>query len=101
MKNQKVSSGAPRVATLPWKGKKPFYGWIIVSAGVVTQFFQGITNQGFATYLPELQRQFGWSRAALAAPRSVTQVENSSWGRSKVTWLTDSGRVSWPLSAFR
>jgi MFS family permease len=80
MKNQKVSSGAPRVATLPWKGKKPFYGWIIVSAGVVTQFFQGITNQGFATYLPELQRQFGWSRAALAAPRSVTQVENSVLG---------------------
>ncbi len=80
MSNQKISSDASRAPTLPWKGKRPFYGWIIVSAGVITQFFQGITNQGFATYLPELQRQFGWSRAALAAPRSVTQVENSVLG---------------------
>ena len=74
------SSPYAKVAQLPWKGKKPFYGWIIVSAGVVTQFFQGIANQGFATYLPALQEQFGWSRAALAAPRSVTQVENSVLG---------------------
>jgi MFS family permease len=80
MNIQKASSSAPRSATLPWKGKKPFYGWIIVSAGVVTQFFQGITNQGFATYLPALQHDFGWSRATLAAPRAVTQVENSVLG---------------------
>jgi MFS family permease len=75
-----VNSTKTRPAQLPWKGKRPFYGWIIVSAGVVTQFFQGITNQGFATYLPALQQEFGWSRAALAAPRSVTQVENSVLG---------------------
>ena len=75
-----LSSPTAKVAQLPWKGKKPFYGWIIVSAGVVTQFFQGIANQGFATYLPALQEQFGWSRAALAAPRAVTQVENSVLG---------------------
>jgi len=77
---REVVSPPPKAARLPWKGKKPFYGWIIVSAGVVTQFFQGIANQGFATYLPALQQEFGWSRAALAAPRSVTQVENSVLG---------------------
>ncbi len=75
-----ASSASPKAARLPWRGTRPFYGWIIVSAGFVTQFFQGITNQGFATYLPALQQEFGWSRAALAAPRSVTQVENSVLG---------------------
>ncbi len=74
------SSVSTKPERLPWRATKPFYGWVIVSAGVVTQFFQGITNQGFATYLPALQEEFGWSRAALAAPRSVTQVENSVLG---------------------
>ncbi len=64
----------------PWIGKKPFYGWVIVASGVVTQFFQGIANQGFSTYLGPLQEQFGWSRAVLAGPRSVTQIENSILG---------------------
>ncbi|MBI2849925.1 MAG: MFS transporter [Chloroflexi bacterium] len=47
---------------------------------MITQFFQGIANQGFSTYLGPLQEQFGWSRAVLAGPRSVTQVENSVLG---------------------
>jgi MFS family permease len=77
---QSTTPATAGVARLPWRGKRPFYGWIVVSAGVVTQFFQGITNQGFSTYLPALQDQFGWSRAVLAAPRAVTQVENSVLG---------------------
>ncbi len=47
---------------------------------MITQFFQGIANQGFATYLGPLQQEFGWSKAVLAGPRSVTQVENSILG---------------------
>lgn len=65
---------------IPWIGKKPFYGWVIVASGVVTQFFQGLANQGFSTYLGPLQEQFGWSKAVLAAPRSVAQVDNSILG---------------------
>ena len=71
---------APSPKRLPFGGQKPFYGWIIVFTGLVTQFFQGIANQGFSTYLPALQERFGWSRAALAGPRSVTQIENSVLG---------------------
>ena len=80
MNNQKISSDASRVPKLPWRGTRPFYGWTIVSVGLVTQFFQGLANQGFPSYLPSLSKEFGWSRAVLAAPRSVTQVQNSILG---------------------
>ncbi|UCD09212.1 MAG: MFS transporter, partial [Dehalococcoidales bacterium] len=64
----------------PWIGKRPFYGWIIVSVGAVTQFFQGIASQGFATYMGLLQTEFGWTKAALSGPRSVTQIEGAILG---------------------
>ncbi|MFC2021335.1 MFS transporter [Chloroflexota bacterium] len=70
----------PKLPQYPWIGKRPFYGWVIVAVGVVTQFLQGIISQGFATYLSPLQRDFGWSKAVLAGPRSVTQVETSILG---------------------
>ena len=69
-----------KLPRLPWISDKLFYGWVIVASGVVTQFFQGLANQGFSTYLDSLQKEFGWSRAVLAGPRSVTQVENSILG---------------------
>ncbi len=78
--NNKQDPGPPSVKSLPLGWKRPFYGWIIVSVGVITQFFQGVTAQGFSTYLPFLEKQFGWTKAVLAAPRSVTQVENSILG---------------------
>jgi MFS family permease len=64
----------------PWIGKRPFYGWIIVFIAAITQFFQGIVGQGFATYMGPLKTEFGWSKAALAGPRSVTQVEGAMTG---------------------
>lgn len=65
----------------PWIGKKrPFYGWVIVAAGMVTQFTQGIVSQGFGTYFIHLQKDFGWSRAVLAGPNSIMQVENAILG---------------------
>ena len=64
----------------PWIGKKPFYGWIIVIIGAVTQFFQGISSQGFTTYMGPLENQFGWSKAALSGPRSVSMVEGAITG---------------------
>jgi MFS family permease len=70
---------------LPWypwlPGRaRPFYGWIIVIAGFVGQFIEGILSQGFSTYLGPLQSEFGWSRAILAAPRSVTQINGAILG---------------------
>ncbi len=75
-----LSSAPPGLTRLPWKGKKPFYGWIIVTVGAVTQFFQGVSSQGFSTYLGYLQTEFGWSKAMVAGPRSVTMVEGAVLG---------------------
>ncbi|HIC69298.1 MAG TPA: MFS transporter, partial [Candidatus Latescibacteria bacterium] len=74
------NSAPLQVPQFPWIGKRPFYGWVIVAVGMVTQFLQGIASQGFSTYLTPLQQDFGWSRAVLAGPRSVTQVQNSVLG---------------------
>src|SRR5207248_8224760 len=70
---------------LPWypwpPGQaRPFYGWVIVFSGFVAQFIEGILSQGFATYLGPLQSEFSWSRAVLAAPRSVTQINGAILG---------------------
>ncbi len=75
-----TSPGTLKTPWYPWIGKRPFYGWIIVIIGAVTQFFQGIASLAFSAYLGPLQNQFGWSRAALAGPRSVTQVEGAITG---------------------
>ena len=69
-----------KVPQLPFSGKRPFYGWAIVFVGFVSQLIQGLMTQGFATYTDLLHNEFGWSRAALAGPRSVTSVENSLLG---------------------
>lgn len=80
VRNRNLASDPLKVPQFPWIGKRPFYGWVIVAVGMVTQFFQGIVSQGFSTYLSPLEKDFGWSKAVLAAPRSVTQVENSILG---------------------
>jgi MFS family permease len=53
---------------------------VIVAVGMVGQFLQGIAFQGFTTYLGPLHNGFGWSRAVLAGPRSVTQVQSAVLG---------------------
>jgi len=83
-----IASTKAKTPWYPWIGKRPFYGWIIVIIGAVTQFFQGIASQGFATYLGPLQTEFGWNKATLAGPRSVTQVEGAITGPLE-GWLVD------------
>ena len=51
-----------------------------MAVGVLTQFFQGISSQGFSTYLSFLQKDFGWSKAVMAGPRSATSVEGAIIG---------------------
>jgi MFS family permease len=75
-----IPSGPQKLPRYPWIGKKPFYGWVIVTVSAMTQFTQGVVSQGFSTYLGPLQQEFGWSKTLLAGPRSVTTVENSILG---------------------
>jgi sugar phosphate permease len=60
--------------------RKPFYGWYVVAGGFISQIITGINHQGFSTYVPLLADQFGWSKALLAAPRSLAQVETAVLG---------------------
>jgi MFS family permease len=74
--------------TLPYKGKKPFYGWVIVFVGFISQCIQGLVVQGFSSYTDLLSAEFGWSKAVIAGPRSVTAVQNSVLG-PLAGWLMD------------
>ena len=80
-----AGSRAPR---LPYSGRKPFYGWVIVFVGFISQAIQGLVVQGFSSYTDLLHAEFGWSRAVLAGPRSVTSVQNSVLG-PLAGWLID------------
>lgn len=74
--------------SLPYTGKKPFYGWIIVFVGFISQCIQGLVVQGFSSYTDLLSSEFGWSKAVIAGPRSVTAVQNSVLG-PVAGWLMD------------
>lgn len=78
---QKATAVLP-IPWFPWIGKwkRPFYGWVVVAAASIPNALHGLASQGFATYLVPLQQEFGWSRAILAGPRSVTQVESAVLG---------------------
>ncbi|MSP78514.1 MAG: MFS transporter [Dehalococcoidia bacterium] len=76
---------------IPWVtpgAKKPFYGWVIVTSGFIDQFITGLAMQGFSSYLGLLGGEFGWSRKALAFPRSLTQAEGALLGPLN-GWLVD------------
>jgi MFS family permease len=73
-------SNTPGVPRLPFARLRVFYGWIIVFVGFVNQIAQGLVNQGFSAYADVLSADFGWSKAVLAGPRSITSVQNSILG---------------------
>ena len=62
------------------RGKKLFYGWVIVLGGFISQMITGINHQGFSTYLPLLEEEFGWSKALLSAPRAFSLIETAILG---------------------
>ncbi|MFC1921343.1 MFS transporter [Chloroflexota bacterium] len=75
-----ITSTQQKLPHIPWISDRLFYGWVIVFVGAITQFFQGITSQGSAAYLEPLSKQFGWSNAVMAGPRSINMINNSILG---------------------
>jgi sugar phosphate permease len=53
---------------------------VIIGVGFICQMVTGINFQGFSTYLSFLENEFCWSKALLAAPLSLTQVEMAILG---------------------
>src|SRR5512143_1809878 len=78
----------PKSPRLPFVGRRLFYGWGIVFVGAVNQFAQGLVGQGFSAYADLMRADFGWTKAVLAGPRSVTSVENSLLGPVS-GWMID------------
>ncbi len=62
------------------RDRRFFYGWVIVGSGFLAQLILGIGSQAFTTYLVPMGREFGWSRAQLAGPRSVIGAETAILG---------------------
>lgn len=67
-------------AAEPTSTSRFFYGWVIIAVGFSSQFFFGLSQQAFSTYLVPLGAEFGWSRAVLAGPRSLTQTQTALLG---------------------
>src|SRR5512136_2953064 len=79
----KLSNGnttSAKTPHLPLLHARFFYGWVIVAVGFVNQIAQGLVNQGFSAYADLISSDFGWSKAAMAGPRSITSVQNSVLG---------------------
>ena len=88
MKSPSDTPPPAAASRLPYSGKRLFYGWVIVGVGFISQLIQGLVAQGFASYLDLLKADFHWTSAQLAAPRSVTTVENAALG-PLTGWLVD------------
>ncbi len=90
-----VWGGAPRLSPSLEKGplvralRRPFYGWWIVAAAIVTQSLgSGLLQQAFGTYVVLLGAEFGWSRTALSGAFSLARVEDGLLGPIE-GWLLD------------
>lgn len=58
-----------------------FYGWWIVVAGTFAQFLTGgVYLYGFSAFILPLEREFGWSRAALSGVASLSRLEGGLIG---------------------
>ncbi len=69
--------------------RRPFYGWWIVGAAIVTQSLgSGLLQQAFGTYVVLLGAEFGWSRTALSGAFSLARVEDGLLGPIE-GWLLD------------
>ena len=66
---------------LPRRPRKVFYGWWMVSGGMVIQvLIGGLMFQSFGVYAAELREQFGWSKTTLSAGFAMTRAESGLLG---------------------
>ncbi len=71
------------------RASKVFYGWWIVSAGVVIQILiSGLLMQAYGAYVVLLREDFGWSRTVLGAGFSFMRAEIGLLGPIE-GWLID------------
>jgi MFS family permease len=68
---------------------KKFYGWRVVVAGGMLQFFQSmLLNQAFGAYLAALVQERGWSKTALSGAAALKSTESALLG-PVLGWMVD------------
>ena len=68
---------------------KKFYGWRVVVAGGMLQFFQSmLLNQAFGAYLAALVQDRGWSKTALSGAAALKSTESALLG-PVLGWMVD------------
>src|SRR5437870_283326 len=71
----RMTSPSPLAA--PPKPQRIFYGWYIVLAGALNNFFViGITVFGFGVFYEPMRAELGWSMTAIMAGVSVRSFQN-------------------------
>ena len=61
--------------------RKVFYGWWLVSGGMVIQvLIGGLIFHTFGVYAAELRDQFGWSKTTLSGAFAMTRAESGMLG---------------------
>ena len=74
-----------------------FYGWnVVVATFVMAMFSFGLGFYGLTVYVATLERQHGWSAAAVSAPVTVYYVagaRSSRWSSAAST--CGSAHASW------
>ena len=66
-----------------------FYGWYVVLGGFLVQMLNGgLLFHAFSAYVLPLQREFGWSRAAISGAFSMARAESGILGPFQ-GWLID------------
>ncbi len=68
---------------------KKFFGWRVVVAGGMLQFFQSmLLNQAFGAYLAALVQDRGWSKTSVSGAAALKSTESALLGPA-LGWLID------------
>lgn len=74
---------------VPRKAPRIFYGWWIVAGGIGLQLLaNALYSSSFGAYFVYFQREFGWSRTAIAGVFSLARLEGGLLGPLQ-GWLLD------------
>ena len=79
-------------ARAPEQGGRLYYGWVMLLGLSVTQVTSwGILYYGFAVFLPPIQREMGWSTAAMTGAFSLALLLSGVAGPFVGRWLDRHG----------
>ncbi len=74
---------------IPLLRRRVFYGWWIVGAAIgIQSLVSALLFQAFGTYVVLLERDFGWSKTALAGAFSLARIEDGLLGPAQ-GWILD------------